>query len=143
MTVGTILLLPLLNFLTSILLGRFIGYKGVFFLSSVSMVSLSTLAISVVSQVVYSVDGADIIYLDLGTWIEFQDLKINYNFHFDFLASIMILVISIVSTCVHIFSYEYMKMDPHYNRFISYLSLFTFFMLVLVSADNLIIMFFG
>lgn len=101
------------------------------------------LAISVVSQVVYSVDGAEIIYLDLGTWMEFQDLKINYNFHFDFLASIMVLVISIVSTCVHIFSYEYMKMDPHYNRFISYLSLFTFFMLVLVSADNLIVMFFG
>lgn len=107
------------------------------------MILLSSLSIYQIWGIVSDPSGAGVVYLDLGSWMEFQDLKIGYNFYFDFLSSVMILVISIVSTCVHIFSYEYMKMDPHYNRFISYLSLFTFFMLILVSADNLIIMFFG
>lgn len=140
---GLILLLPLLSFLTCILLGRFIGYRGVFIISTASMFCLSVCSIYLFWEVSQSTSGKELVYLDLGTWLQVQELSIGYSFHFDFLASVMILVISLVSTCVHIFSYDYMKMDPHYNRFISYLSLFTFFMLILVSADNLIVMFFG
>ncbi len=53
----------------------------------------------------------------------------------------MFLIVLIVSYLVHLYSCSYMKNDAHFIRFISYLSLFTFFMLVLVSADNLIVLF--
>jgi NADH-quinone oxidoreductase subunit L len=55
----------------------------------------------------------------------------------------MFVVVNTISTCVHLYSIEYMAEDPHLKRFLSYLSLFTFFMLILVSADNLLQMFVG
>jgi NADH-ubiquinone oxidoreductase chain 5 len=55
----------------------------------------------------------------------------------------MLLVVSGVSSLVHLYSMDYMASDPHQGRFIGYLSLFTFFMLILVSADNFLIMFLG
>jgi len=55
----------------------------------------------------------------------------------------MLIVVSGVSSLVHLYSTEYMSGDPHQGRFMSYLSLFTAFMLVLVTADNFVLMFFG
>lgn len=55
----------------------------------------------------------------------------------------MLVVVTTVSTIVHVYSVGYMETDPHVPRFIAYLSLFTFFMLILVTADNLVVMFFG
>jgi len=55
----------------------------------------------------------------------------------------MLLVVSGVSSLVHLYSTEYLNGDPHLTRFMSYLSLFTGFMYILVSADNLVVMFFG
>jgi NADH:ubiquinone oxidoreductase subunit 5 (subunit L)/multisubunit Na+/H+ antiporter MnhA subunit len=55
----------------------------------------------------------------------------------------MLIVVSGVSSLVHLYSTEYMNGDPHHSRFMSYLSLFTGFMLILVTADNFIVMFFG
>lgn len=55
----------------------------------------------------------------------------------------MLLVVTVVSTLVHIYSVKYMEMDPHSSRFMSYLQIFTFFMLILITADNLIQMFLG
>jgi NADH:ubiquinone oxidoreductase subunit 5 (subunit L)/multisubunit Na+/H+ antiporter MnhA subunit len=55
----------------------------------------------------------------------------------------MLILVNLVSFCVHIFSTSYMKDDPHLPRFISYLSLFTFFMIILVSSSNLIQLFIG
>ena len=55
----------------------------------------------------------------------------------------MLLVVTGVSSLVHIYSTEYLSSDPHLSRFMSYLSLFTAFMLVLVSADNFVVMFLG
>jgi NADH-quinone oxidoreductase subunit L len=62
---------------------------------------------------------------------------------FDSLTVIMLVVVTTVSTIVHIYSVGYMETDPHVPRFIAYLSLFTFFMLILVTADNFIQMFVG
>lgn len=59
------------------------------------------------------------------------------------MTSIMLLVVSGVSSLVHLYSTEYLKTDPHLGRFLGYLSLFTGFMLVLVCADNFMVMFFG
>jgi NADH:ubiquinone oxidoreductase subunit 5 (subunit L)/multisubunit Na+/H+ antiporter MnhA subunit len=55
----------------------------------------------------------------------------------------MLLVVNIVSGIVHLYSADYMSHDPHLPRFMSYLSLFTFFMLILVTGDNLVILFLG
>jgi NADH:ubiquinone oxidoreductase subunit 5 (subunit L)/multisubunit Na+/H+ antiporter MnhA subunit len=70
-------------------------------------------------------------------------LDINWSFLFDPISSIMLLVVCGVSSLVHFYSIEYMRGDPHQGRFMSYLSLFTGFMLVLVTADNFVVMFFG
>ncbi len=55
----------------------------------------------------------------------------------------MVAVITTISTCIHIYSLDYMGADPHLSRFLAYLSLFTFFMLVLVTSNNFIQLFFG
>ena len=62
---------------------------------------------------------------------------------YDSLTAIMLIVVTSISTLVHIFSTGYMKGDPHVPRFMSYLSLFTFFMLILVTADNVLQLFIG
>lgn len=62
---------------------------------------------------------------------------------FDSLTLSMFLVVTIVSFCVHVYSIDYMGSDPYFVRFMSYISLFTFFMLFLVSADNFVQMFVG
>jgi NADH-quinone oxidoreductase subunit L len=62
---------------------------------------------------------------------------------FDPLTSVMTIVVSYVSALVHLYSMEYMSHDPHIQRFMSYLSLFTFFMLLLIASDNFIQMFIG
>lgn len=63
--------------------------------------------------------------------------------HFDTLTTFMLLVVSGVSCLVHLYSTDYLAGDPHQGRFLGYLSLFTGFMLILVAADNFIVMFFG
>jgi len=65
------------------------------------------------------------------------------GFRYDGLTAIMFLVVTMVSFCVHVYSCVYMYTDPFLTRFMSYLSLFTFFMLVLVSSSNLLVLFLG
>jgi NADH-quinone oxidoreductase subunit L len=64
-------------------------------------------------------------------------------FLFDVVTCVMLVVVTFISFLVHVYSLEYMGYDPSFNRFMSYLSLFTFFMLLLVTADNFIQMFIG
>ncbi|MDK9700743.1 MAG: NADH-quinone oxidoreductase subunit L [bacterium] len=71
-------------------------------------------------------------------WIPMGKLSINFGIHFDILTSIMLIVVTLVSSLVHLFSTGYMKDDPKYGRFFAYLSLFSFSMLGLVLADSLI-----
>jgi NADH:ubiquinone oxidoreductase subunit 5 (subunit L)/multisubunit Na+/H+ antiporter MnhA subunit len=79
----------------------------------------------------------------LGNWLNSELLVASWGFHFDALAATMLIVVSGVSSLVHLYSTEYMNGDPHQARFMSYLSLFTGFMLILVTADNFVVMFFG
>jgi len=79
----------------------------------------------------------------IGSWINSELLTINWGFCFDGLTAIILLVVCGISALVHLYSISYMNGDPHQGRFMSYLSLFTGFMLFLVAADNLIVMFFG
>ncbi len=70
-------------------------------------------------------------------------LSVNWGFSFEPLVMTMLVVITSVSFLVHLFSLGYLGSDPHLSRFMSYLSLFTFFMMLLVTADNFIILFLG
>jgi proton-translocating NADH-quinone oxidoreductase chain L len=76
-------------------------------------------------------------------WIYADSLQINWAFCFDSLTSVMLVIVTFISTLVHLYSTEYMEHDPHLPRFMSYLSLFTFFMLILVTANNFLQMFVG
>lgn len=73
----------------------------------------------------------------------FEALNVNIGLLFDSLTCIMLLIVTGISFFVHLYSVGYMSHDPHIVRFISYLSLFTFFMLILVTADNYVQMFIG
>ena len=79
----------------------------------------------------------------LFTWIDSGTLEISWALKVDTLTAVMMIVVTVVSTMVHIYSIGYMHYDQHVPRFIAYLSLFTFFMLMLITADNLVQMFFG
>ena len=79
----------------------------------------------------------------LFTWISSGGLDIVWTIRFDTLAAVMVFVVTLVSAAVHVYSVGYMAHDPHIPRFMAYLSLFTFFMLTLVTADNFVQLFFG
>ena len=81
--------------------------------------------------------------IQLFTWIDVGTLEISWALRFDTLTAVMVFVVTVVSAMVHVYSIGYMSQDPHIPRFMAYLSLFTFFMLALVTADNFVQMFFG
>jgi NADH-ubiquinone oxidoreductase chain 5 len=79
----------------------------------------------------------------LGPWMEVEWMDATWGFLFDSLTSSMMVIVTFISTLVHLYSMEYMAHDPHQPRFISYLSLFTFFMIMLITAENFVQMFLG
>ena len=81
--------------------------------------------------------------LEVARWINSADFVANWSFRFDTLTAVMLIVVTSVSSCVHIYSIGYMHNDNARARFMSYLSLFTFAMLMLVTSDNLLQLFFG
>jgi NADH-ubiquinone oxidoreductase chain 5 len=81
--------------------------------------------------------------INLGSWIDSEFMFISWDFLFDQLTVSMFIPVLYISSLIHIFSTDYMSEDPHNQRFFSYLSLFTFFMLFLVSGGNYFVMFVG
>ena len=79
----------------------------------------------------------------IAKWITSGLLDVNWSIKIDQLSSVMLVVVTLVSAIVHVYSIGYMSQDPHQPRFMSYLSLFTFAMLVLVTSDNFLQLFFG
>jgi proton-translocating NADH-quinone oxidoreductase chain L len=90
-----------------------------------------------------SIARGEIYSAALGNWFMSGLLEVNWVFSIDALTYTMLLVVLVVSTIVHLYSTEYMSEDPHTARFISYLSLFTFFMLLLVTSNNFVGLFLG
>ena len=134
-----ILLLPFLSFLFSLLFGRRLG-SGVVLLTCLN-VFISFLISFFSLQNLISQDF--ISFLPYWLWVSSDTLEISWGFYLDSITNIMLVVVTFISTLVHLYSSEYMKEDPHLPRFMGYLSLFTFFMLVLVSGDNFLQMFVG
>jgi NADH-quinone oxidoreductase subunit L len=132
------LFLPLLSFLLVAVFGKQIGTRGACLLTTVN------LFISFVLSIIMLVKSYEFVYVyEFFVWIDSQLLTINWSFNFDQLAVVMFVVVTCVSSFVHLYSIEYMAGDPHQTRFMSYLSLFTFFMLFLVSAGNYLQLFLG
>lgn len=135
-----IILLPLFGSITAGLFGRYIGYKGSCLITT-SYIFLSFLFSFIGFYEIGFLNSC--VYLKLTTWLESDVLNIDWGFLFDSLSITMCCIVTFISSLVHLYSTEYMAQDPHLSRFMSYLSLFTFFMLVLVTADNFIQMFVG
>ena len=134
-----IILLPLLGFFSGSLFGRYIG-KGACFITTFHLFISFVLSVLFFCDVVLNDCTVKII---LGSWIVVDSLHIDWCFYFDSLTSIMLIVVTSISTLVHLYSTEYMEYDPHLPRFMSYLSLFTFFMLILVTSNNFLQLFIG
>jgi NADH-ubiquinone oxidoreductase chain 5 len=122
------------------LFGRYLGSWGSAIIST-SCLFLSLL-ISFFALYEVALIGC-FVYIKLTTWISSEVLNIDWGFMFDSLTVVMCVVVTFISCLIHLYSTEYMSHDPHLPRFMSYLSLFTFFMLMLVTADNFIQMFVG
>ncbi len=131
---------PLIGFLCSALFGKKIGDAGC---QAVTCAGLVCAAVaSVVLFFTVAVHGHGYTTL-LAPWIVSGDFAVNWALRLDSLSVVMMCVINIVSACVHVYSVGYMSHDPAKGRFMAYLSLFTFAMLMLVTADNLLQLFFG
>ena len=81
--------------------------------------------------------------VDLGTWMDVGGFHVEWALRYDTLSAVMVAMVTFISTLIHIYSVGYMSHDATVPRFFSYLSLFTFAMLMLVTADNLVQLFFG
>ena len=136
----SILILPLLASIISGLFGKYIGDKYSGYITSVLISISAILSIVVFYQVIFNQYENNIV---IATWINSGSLVVNWSMKIDPLSSVMLVVVSLVSSLVHVYSIGYMHHDPHKPRFMSYLSLFTFSMLMLVTSDNLIQLFFG
>ena len=134
-----IVLLPLLGFFSGSLFGRFIGWGSCY-------ITTGSVFLSLIFSLIlfFDVTSSGVVYkLTMGNWIAVDSLNIDWSFCFDSLTSVMLIVVTFISTLVHLYSTEYMEYDPHLPRFMSYLSLFTFFMLILITANNFLQMFVG
>ncbi len=136
----SIIFLPLLASIISGFFGKYIGDRNSEIVTS-SLVSISALlSIYVLYQVIVNQYEENII---IANWISSGSLDVNWSMLIDPLSAVMLVVVTSVSALVHIYSIGYMSHDPHKPRFMAYLSLFTFAMLMLVTSDNLIQLFFG
>ena len=136
----SILVLPFLGSLVSGLLGRKIGVTGSHIITCTCLILSSILATLAFYEV--GICGSPV-SICLGSWIDSEFMSISWEFLFDQLTVSMFIPVLYISSLIHIFSINYMSEDPHNQRFFSYLSLFTFFMLLLVSGANFFVMFVG
>ena len=135
-----IIILPLINFFFATLFGRFIGYINVTKIIILCLFLGLNLTILLFFELIYY---KIILYIDFFNWLESDSLHVFWSLVFDGLTISMCFIVLFVSLLVHFYSIEYMFFDPFLTKFMSYLSLFTFFMLVLVSSNNLIQTFLG
>jgi NADH-quinone oxidoreductase subunit L len=138
---AAIVFLPLLGAFVAGFFGRFIGDRGAQYFTCTLLVFSAVLSWIVFANVAVMGDVPG--KIDLGTWMRVGGFDFEWMLRVDQLTAVMLIVVTTISAVVHVYSIGYMHHDPHTPRFFAYLSLFTFFMLMLVTSDNLIQMFFG
>ena len=135
-----ILFLPLLGSFISAFFYKKIGDKTCQILTSAFIVIAAILSSIILLDTIKT--GKTYEY-PIFNWITSGTLKLHWSIYVDSLTAVMLVVVNSVSALVHIYSIGYMSHDPHKPRFMSYLSLFTFMMLSLITADNFLQLFFG
>ncbi|WP_440935290.1 NADH-quinone oxidoreductase subunit L [Candidatus Pelagibacter sp.] len=136
----SIIALPLIASIISGFFGKLIGDRSSEIITSLLVSISAVFSVLVLYEVVVNQYQENII---IATWISSGSLEVNWSMKIDSLSAVMLVVVTSVSALVHIYSIGYMSHDPHKPRFMAYLSLFTFAMLMLVTADNFIQLFFG
>ncbi|TLY82960.1 MAG: NADH-quinone oxidoreductase subunit L [Gammaproteobacteria bacterium] len=134
-------LLPLLAAIVAGLGGRLIGRAGAHWLTCGAVAASCVLSFIVLKQI--CLDGVPVYDAKVYTWLVSDGLHMEVGFLIDRLTALMMAVVTFVSLCVHVYTIGYMSDDPGYTRFFSYISLFTFSMLMLVMANNFLQLFFG
>ena len=137
---AAIVFLPLIGAFLSGLFGRQLGPKWAPITTCVLMVACCVLAWIVFFDITVAGNVREV---QLFTWIDSGAFEVDWALYFDQVTAVMLVVVTTVSMVVHIYSIGYMEHDPHRQRFFAYLSLFTFSMLMLVTADNFVQLFFG
>ena len=134
-----IVFLPLLGAIIAGFFGRAIGASASQFITS------SFLVISAILSCIAFGQGAgqEAQVIQVLTWMESGTFAVDWSLRIDALTRVMLVVVTVVSSIVHIYSIGYMSHDPHRQRFFAYLSLFTFAMLMLVTSNNFVQLFFG
>jgi NADH-quinone oxidoreductase subunit L len=135
-----IVFLPLLGCAIAGLFGRLIGPRPSELVTTVLLFASMVLSWIGFAQVGFGHQDAHAV---LAPFIVSGDLHVDWSLRVDTLTAVMLVVVTTISAFVHLYSIGYMAEDPHRPRFFSYLSLFTFAMLMLVTADNLVQLFFG
>ena len=136
----SIIALPLIASIISGFFGKFIGDRYSEIITSLLVTISAIFSGIVLYEVIQNQYEENII---IATWINSGSLDVNWSMKIDSLSAVMLVVVTSVSSLVHIYSIGYMSHDPHKPRFMAYLSLFTFAMLMLVTSDNFIQLFFG
>jgi NADH-ubiquinone oxidoreductase chain 5 len=135
-----LIVLPILGSIVSGFFGRKVGVSGSQLITCTCVIIATFLAIIAFIEV--GLNNIPVtIYLF--RWIDSETLNISWGFNFDSLTVSMLIPVLIISSVVHVYSIGYMSHDPHNQRFFSYLSLFTFMMIILVTANNFLLMFVG
>jgi len=136
----SIIILPLLSSIVSGFFGRKVGVTGSRILGCLSIMITTILAIISFFEVGFNNNPVSI---NLFKWLDNESFNMAWNFQFDSLTVSMLIPVLIISSLVHFYSIGYMSHDPHNQRFFSYLSLFTFMMIILVTGNNYLVMFVG
>lgn len=135
-----IVFLPLIGSFFGGFGGRFLGAKGAGLVTVMCLFTALFFSFLTFIQIGFNGHSSNIIAF---SWVTIELFNVSWGFLFDSLTSVMFIVVCLISALVHLYSLDYMSHDPHLPRFMAYLSLFTFFMLILVSANNLLQMFVG
>jgi len=134
----SILFLPLVSFIFQIFIGWRIG-RSAHWVSLICLGGVLALSLSFFANA-FLIEGYPILEESV-TWFSTGEFTIAMGFNIDRVAAIMLVVVSLISFLVHVYSTEYLKGDPRYNRYFGYLGLFTFSMNGIVLADNLVMMY--
>ena len=136
----SIILIPLIGSIFSGLFGRKLGAQGSQFITTFGLIITACLSFIAFYEVGLNSSSVSI---NLFNWIDSEYFLVSWGFLFDSLTVSMLIPIVFISSLVHMYSISYMGTDPHTQRFFSYLSAFTFCMLLLVCGDNLLVLFVG
>ncbi|MFZ4477708.1 MAG: NADH-quinone oxidoreductase subunit L, partial [Saprospiraceae bacterium] len=131
--------MPLFGFLSGSVIGRYLGLGSAFLTVSFTVIAF----IISFCLFVQTLLTGKVLLLTVSPWIYSDTLQLDWSFCFDSLTCVLLVIVTFISSLVHLYSTEYMELDPHLPRFMSYLSLFTFFMLILVTSNNLLQLFVG